>query len=143
LEVALGRLVNTSSGQKDRGRLSKSIVLALRELMKQAQPDITSKDLAAYISLALLAIFESIEGSVAAWEKRGYWVKADRFRLEWEWTKAMGERMEQSVLTEDWNSIAMDAVKIAQKFSHITIAAKHRLGTPWSGAYEQLKKLAQ
>ena len=41
----------------------------------------------------LEAIDESIEQSVAAWEKRGYWLKADRFRQEWRWAGDLGRRM--------------------------------------------------
>jgi hypothetical protein len=140
MEDLLGRVIKTESAQKDRTRLSKSIVLALRELMKQAEPDSTSQDLAAYISLALLTINDGIESSVNAWEKRGYWVKADRFRRDWEWSKAVGDQIGRAVLDENWGQVAEGSVKIAQKFSKITIAAKHRLGTPWVGAYEQLKK---
>ena len=46
-----------------------------------------SRDLAAFIAISLEKIFETVETSVVAWEKKGYWVKADRFRLEWEWSK--------------------------------------------------------
>ncbi len=36
--------------------------------------------------LALEEINSNIDKSVEAWEKRGYWVKADKFRLDWEWS---------------------------------------------------------
>ena len=42
--------------------------------------------------LALEEIAVSIDVSVQAWEKRDYWVKADRFRMEWEWAGALGPR---------------------------------------------------
>jgi len=137
----LGRLIKTESTQRDRTRLSKMIVLALRELMKQKEPDLTSRDLAAFVSIALLSIYDSIEGSVTAWEKRGYWVKADRFRRDWEWSKTMADEMTKAVLLDDWGGVAIASVKIAQKLNKVTLPLKHRLGTPWIGAYEQLKKI--
>jgi len=137
----LGRLIKTDSTQRDRTRLSKMIVLALRELMKQKEPDLTSRDLAAFVSIALLSIYDSIEGSVTAWEKRGYWVKADRFRRDWEWSKTMADEMTKAVLLDDWGGVAIASVKIAQKLNKVTLPLKHRLGTPWIGAYEQLKKI--
>ena len=81
----MSRVYNPESVGKDRTRLSKSIVLALRELMKQSEPNALTKDLTAFVVLALQEINANIDTGVAAWEKRGYWVKADKFRLEWEW----------------------------------------------------------
>jgi len=75
----LSKIYSPESAGKDRTRLSKTIVLALRELMKQTEPDATTRDLTAFIVLALEEIAANIDGSVEAWEKRGYWVKADRF----------------------------------------------------------------
>ena len=66
----LSRLINPDSVGKERTRLSKSIVLCIRELAKQSQVTPETKDQAAYIALALQAIAEGIDSSVAAWEKR-------------------------------------------------------------------------
>ena len=82
----MSRIYNPDSAGKERKQLTRSIVLALRELMKQQGTDGLTKDLAAYVALAMDEVNGTIEASVAAWEKRGYWVKADKFRLEWEWS---------------------------------------------------------
>ena len=66
----MSRVIKTESAGKDRTRLSKEVVIALRELMRQSQPDDTSRELAAFIALALGEINATIEASVAAWEKR-------------------------------------------------------------------------
>ena len=76
----MSRVINPESAGKDRTRLTKAIVLALRELAKQKDVTAETKDLAAFISLALKTISEGIDASVLAWEKRDYWVKADKFR---------------------------------------------------------------
>ncbi|HKI53793.1 MAG TPA: hypothetical protein VJ987_06685, partial [Anaerolineales bacterium] len=81
----MSRLIKTDTVGKDRTRLSKGIVIAIRELAKQNEVTTESKDLAAFIALALQTIADGIDESVAAWEKRDYWVKADRFRMEWRW----------------------------------------------------------
>ena len=49
-------MINPEGAGKERNRLVKSIVLAMRELMRQSEPDEHSRDLAAYIALALLEI---------------------------------------------------------------------------------------
>ncbi len=90
-EMSLSRIINPEGSGKERTRLTKEVVLSIRELMKQAEPDAQSRDLAAFIALALIEITKTIEASVIAWEKRGYWVKADRFRMEWAWSEKTGQ----------------------------------------------------
>lgn len=138
----MGRVINPDSAGKERHRLAKSTVLALRELMKQTQPDDTSRDLAAYIALALQAISETIETSVTAWEKKGYWLKADRFRMEWDWSGRLGEQMEKAVLAEDWGQIALIAAQVGGKLSSVQVAERNRLGQPWVGARQALREKA-
>ncbi len=135
----MSRVINPDSAGKERTRLSKSIVLTLRQLAMKSAPDQESRDMAAFIGLALVEIHATIETSVAAWEKRGYWVKADRFRLDWEWSQALGEGMIRAVQNEDWGTVAMTSMKIAGKFPAIKIPERHRLGTPWVGAWKALK----
>ena len=113
-------------------------MLAVRELAKQTDVNNDAKDLAAFIALALKTISEGIDISVAAWEKRGYWVKADRFRMEWLWTGQYADKMKVAVFTDDWGTIAMLMPQIAQKLSKIVVSDHHRLGKPWAGAFEKL-----
>jgi hypothetical protein len=134
----LGRLINTEGPGKERNRLSRCIVLALRELMRQAQPDDHSRDLAAFIALALLSISDTVESSVTAWEKKGYWVKADRYRMEWAWAERLGKQMKQAATQDDWPAIAQVSVQVAQRLMSIEVPLRNRLGTPWVGAWKSL-----
>jgi hypothetical protein len=134
----LSRVINPESAGKDRTRLSKSIVLAVRELAKQKDVNNETKDLAAFIALALKSISDGIDISVLAWEKRGYWVKADRFRMDWMWTGQYADKMKVAIFTDDWGTIAMTIPQIAQKLNKIEISENHRLGQPWAGAFKQL-----
>jgi hypothetical protein len=137
-EDNLSRLINPDSAGRNRTRLTKAIVLAVRELAKQTQVTQEAKDLAAFIALALENISEGIDISVAAWEKRGYWVKADKFRMEWIWTGEFAKRMKSALLSEDWGTVAGLSAQIAQKFNKIVVSNNHRLGKPWVDAYKQL-----
>jgi hypothetical protein len=137
-------LINTEGAGKLRTQLTRSVVLALRELMRQTQPDDHSRDLAAYISIALGEIYQTAEESVAAWEKKGYWVKADRFRMDWEWADRLAVTMRKALMQEDWATVAMTAAQIAQKLMSVDVPQRHKLGEPWQGAWKQLQKnLAQ
>ena len=134
------RIINPESAGKERTQLTKGIVLAIRELAKQSDPGPESRDMAAFIALALEIISGSIDISVAAWEKRGYWVKADKFRMEWLWAGPYAARMRDAVLADDWASVALVMTQTAQKLAKINVPPGHRLGRPWVGAYKQLAK---
>lgn len=134
----MSRVINPDSVGKERTRLTKSIVLCIRELAKQSSVTAETKDQAAYIALALQAIADGIDVSVAAWEKRDYWVKADKFRMEWMWAGQVAAKMKDAVLADDWATIAMLMPQIAQRFNKIEVSDNHRLGKPWTSAYQLL-----
>ena len=136
----MSRIINPDSAGKERIRLSKAVVLAVRELAKQTQPGAESRDLAAFIVLALSIISETIDISVAAWEKRGYWVKADKFRMEWAWSGQFAKKMDHAVKTDDWENVALVSAQVVQKLNKITVPPGHRLGHPWVGAWNELQK---
>jgi hypothetical protein len=130
----------TESGTTLRNRLARSIVLAIRTLMQQGNPDEKSLDMAAYIVLALEKINETIETAAAAWEKRDYWVKADQFRQEWAWIEGSHKSLKAAVLAQNWAEIATEVISVGQHFSHIKISEKNRIGEPWIGAWNALKR---
>lgn len=134
----MSRVINPESAGKDRTRLTKAIVLAVRELAKQQDITNETRDLVAFIALALKTISEGIDVSVAAWEKRDYWVKADRFRMDWMWTGQYADKMKVAIFTDDWGTIAATIPQIAQKLNKIEVSPNHRLGKPWQGAFKQL-----
>ena len=132
-------IINPDSAGKERTRLTKAIVLAVRQLAKQSQVNQEARDLAAFIAMALRIISEGIDVSVAAWEKRDYWIKADKFRMEWNWTGQFADKMKTAVLTDDWGTVAMLSAQIAQKFNKIVVSENHRLGKPWVGAFQKMQ----
>ncbi len=136
----MSRVINPESAGKERTRLVKTIVLAMRELMRQTEPNQHSRDLAAYIAMSLLEISDTVESSVAAWEKKWYWVKADRFRMDWAWTNRLGGQMRQAVLDDDWATVAMVSAQVGGKLSEVDVPVRHRLGEPWEGAWSNLSK---
>ena len=74
----MSRVINPDSAGKQRVQLTKAIVLSIRELAHQKDTGAETRDLAAFISSALKTISEGIDASVTAWEKRDYWIKADK-----------------------------------------------------------------
>lgn len=136
----MSRVINPHSAGKERTRLTKSIILAVRELAHQTEPGPEFRDLAAFIALALQAVADGIDASVAAWEKRDYWIKADKFRMEWMWAGQAAGKMKAAILTDDYATVASLMPHIAGKLSKVQIPPSHRLGKPWTGAWESLKQ---
>ena len=134
----MSRIINPDSIGRHRNYLVKTITLTLRTLGKKEIPDDDARDMIAFIAIALEEISKSIDVSVTAWEKRGYWVKADRFRMEWDWTGHYGHLFKDAALSEDWKSIAALAPKIMDRLPAVKISENHRMGAPWSGAWKAL-----
>lgn len=139
----MSRLINPDSAGKQRTKMTRAVALAVRELAR-TNPSANAgqlneaRDLAAFIALALESIAETIEVSVAAWEKRNYWVKADKFRMEWRWAGQLGNQMREAATKEDWGSVAQVAMQVAMKVQSIKISDKHRMGRPWEGSWSRL-----
>ena len=135
----MGRVISTENLATERNRLLKSMALALREMGKKSAYDEESRDLAAFLVLALDAVAESIERSVVPWEKRGYWVKADRFRMDWAWVETLRSKLRAAIKADRPDEIAMAAAVLADKLKGVKISDKHRLGSPWHGAWRRLE----
>ena len=133
----MSRVINPESAGKERNQLTKAIVISIRELAKKSDIDGEARDLAAFIALALLTIADGIDVSVAAWEKRNYWVKADRFRMDWAWSGQIGSKMKQALRDENWAEVAMLSAQVAQKLNKVKVSERHRMGKPWVGAWKQ------
>ena len=136
------RIIKTSTPGKERAQLSKAIVVTIREFMRQSEPDNDTKDMIAFIILALREITSGIDKSVAAWEKRGYWVKADKYRMDWAWVLPVEKDLTKVFETEDWGQIAGQLVAIMGRFSTIKVSDKHRMGKPWIGAYKEYQSVS-
>ena len=134
----MGRVINIESAGRERNQLVRGIVVALRELAAQTKPDQTTRDLLAFITLSLESISDTIEPSVAAWEKRGYWVKADRFRMDWQWSGNAAKQLRDALLADDWAKVAGLMAEIGGRLTRVQVPPRHRLGTPWQGAWERL-----
>ena len=136
----MSRIITSESAGKDRTRLTKTVVIAIRELLRQKEPGDLSRDLIACILMSLNGIYETVDASVEAWEKRGYWLKADRFRMDWQWTKIIADKMRPLVLSENYGELIPLMVEVLQALDSVKVSENHRLGTPWTGAWDELQQ---
>ncbi len=136
----MSRVINPNVPGKERNRLKRAVALALRELMVETAPTPKAKDLVAFIVLALEGITETVDVTTRAWEKRDYWIKADRFRRDWEWAANLGVVLRKAALTQDWEETTQICVQIFQHVGDEKISKNHRMGTPWTGAWKELNQ---
>jgi hypothetical protein len=135
----MSRIINPDNVGKERSRLSRAVVLAIRELARQTEYGPQARDLVAFIILALNNIASTIDVTVAPWEKRGYWVKADKFRMEWMWVTTLGEKLRAALLEEDLRTITLLISQISQKLAKVTVPRRNTLGEPWIGAWKLIQ----
>ena len=142
----MGRIVHIEGPGKERNLLCREIVIALNEFIGLSNINSEAKDIAAYIVICLEAINATIEQSVSAWEKRGYWVKSDRFRIEWYWIEQLAPEMKAAVISEDWDVVIRIAGQIGSKLNKVKKPKRIQLNKPWIGAWDKLsivKKLSR
>jgi hypothetical protein len=136
----LGRVINPERAGVERNRLVKLIAGANRRLIRQTEINAETYDLAAFIALSLEALARTIDPTVEAWEKRGYWLKADRYRMDWDWAESQGKKLRTAVLGDDWASVALSAALIAEKLGKVEEGKRAIKEQPWSGAMSKLQQ---
>lgn len=134
----MGRIINTANPGSERNRLRRTAAEILRHLMFKRGVDDEAKDMTATLVFALRGIAESVEVTTEAWEKRDYYVKADRFRLEWEWVAPAARRLEALVRAGRWQDLPQELAALAPHFADIRIAKMTRAPSTWASSYEAL-----
>jgi hypothetical protein len=82
----MARVIRTEPATRTRAQVLQGASQALVGLA----PDLPleeARERLAFLALCLAEVQRSLEETIEAWEKRGYWVKADRFRAEWHWVE--------------------------------------------------------
>jgi len=136
----MSRIIKTDTVGKQRTQLTKAVMITIRELAAKKQVDDEARDMAAFLALALTAIYNTIDESVKAWEKRDYWMKADQFRRDWAWSGRLATKAREAALLNDWAELALLMPEIATKLGAVKLPKSNTIGKPWTGALAELKK---
>jgi len=134
-ELLLSRVINPQPPGRERNQLVKSIGLSIRELAFQDELNPEVKDITAFVALSLNAISSTVDQTASAWEKRGYWVKADRFRMEWSWVDIYYKKIIVAINNDDWEELSSINIQIAQIISYIKLPKRNQRVKPWKGAW--------
>lgn len=134
----MARVINTNSPGKRRNAQLRTIAEILRRLSQQREVSTETKDMAAALVYCLRAIDGTVEESARAWEKRGYWKKADDFQQKWWWASLDAQRIEKLVKDENWHMLPEAMIKLLPRVAHIQLNRMTRDPAAWAGAYEKL-----
>lgn len=129
----LSQIVGGESGAARRNRRLREIATALRYAAEADPAPEESDELLEFVLLALKEIEDTVQQAVAAWEKRDYWVKADRFRSEWVWVSEAAAELERALAAGDVSSARAIALGLAGPM-HEVKPYKSKQRRPWSGA---------
>ena len=110
----MSRLITVTNPSTERNQLRRTVAEALRHLMSKKKIDDESKDLVALIVYALRGITQGVDQSARAWEKRDYFVKADKFRMEWAWAEKYANRLEMILRGQLWGELPLALAELAQ-----------------------------
>ena len=132
----MSRVISTDTPGKVRNQHRRLIAEAMRHLSQKSRLDEEAKDLAAVIVLSLQEIANTIDQTTEAWEKRDYYMKAERFREQWRWVDAMADELGDVVYRGDWSQLPAALARLMPHFSDITIRKLTLKPVVWQGAYE-------
>jgi hypothetical protein len=118
----------------------RAVTLALRTLATRQKIDDETRDLVAFLALALNQIHETVEATCLPWEKRDYWLKADQFRRDWAWAGRTADKLERVALGDEWQNLPTLMVELSKHLEKVVLPKRNTLGAPWVGAYAKLRE---
>lgn len=139
----MARVINTNSPGKRRGAHMRTIAEILRRLSQQQDINEETRDLAAALVYCLRAIDLTVEESMSAWEKRGYWKKSDDFQQKWWWASLKAKSLEELIKADDWDKLPDAMISLFPHVADIQISRMTRDPEAWQGAYKRLMQERQ
>lgn len=134
----MGRVINTNNPGKRRNSFLRTSAEILRRLSQQKEVTEDTKDMVAMLVYCMRGIDGTVEESITAWEKRGYWKKADDFQQKWWWASLMATSLEKLVKNDRWDELPDMMMKLFPHVSDIQINKMTRNPSDWEGTYRKL-----
>jgi hypothetical protein len=134
----MSRVIHVDSPGKRRNQARRSIAEILRALGRKEQIDEEARDMAAMLVFLLREIKETVDESAGAWEKRGYWMKVERFVRDWEWIPELAANIDDVIRHGAWDLLPELLADLSPHFDDIKIKTMTRSPSDWRGAYRKL-----
>ncbi|MCA9962352.1 MAG: hypothetical protein H6665_00460 [Ardenticatenaceae bacterium] len=134
----MSRIIHTENPTKIRNQNRRSIAEILRRLSQKGDLDDETRDMAAMLVFLLREIYEGVEQSARAWEKRDYWMKAERFMREWAWTGEASANLDDVLRHDALDLLPELMADLLPRFADIQLKTMTRSPDLWRGAYARL-----
>lgn len=134
----MSRVVNVENPGKRRNAARRSVAEILRYLSRKGQIDDEARDMSAALVFLLREIKATVDESAAAWEKRGYWMKVERFVRDFEWIPEMAANIDDVIRNGAWDLLPELLADLSPRFDDIPIKTMTRKPNAWRGAYRRL-----
>ena len=134
----MSRIVNLNNPAKVRSQNLRTIAEVLRHFASKTSLDTESKDMAASLVFSLREVNASNEQTADAWEKRGYWMKSERFLRKWTWSIEMAANLEDVIRNDAWDLLPDLLAELLTHTADIQVKNMTRSKDTWQGAYERL-----
>lgn len=134
----MSRVIHVDNPGKRRNQARRSIAEILRLLGRKTAIDDEARDMSAMLVYLLREIKETVDESAAAWEKRGYWMKVERFVRDWEWIPELAANIDDVIRHEAWDLLPELLADLSPHFDDIHIKTMTRKPSDWRGAYRKL-----
>ncbi|MCL4368805.1 MAG: hypothetical protein M1337_06525 [Actinobacteria bacterium] len=132
-------VIRPESAARARDRILGAIAYTLRVGAGDPTADPAERrDMLAFVALALRQLSHSVEDTAGAWERRGYWVKADKFRQEWGWADKAARELQLALGRQDLAGAGTLATSIASHLGRARTPARLKTTRPWHDAWVQL-----
>lgn len=137
----MGKVIQTEPPAKRRERILRllSTLLTVMDFSEIGTADF--HDQVAFVFLSLWEIEKTIDETIKPWEKRGYYLKADRFRSEWCWVKDIRSNIENKIANGQWNLIEDEIQLLQQKLSNVKPIKEMKGKRFWVGAHRRLDEV--
>lgn len=109
--------------------------ITLRHAGEHPVSDRERRNMLAFLALCLEEIRNSVDETCHAWEKRDYWVKADRFRLDWAWAQSAHAKLTEQLREDDFEGGAATAARLGSRLNDISLPRRSSAGEPWADAW--------
>jgi hypothetical protein len=133
----MSRVLRIETAHRSRQRILQGLAVALRRSASGVPDPVEQRDLLAFLDMSLEELRRSVDETAAAWEKRGYWLKADRFRQDWNWTERIGMTLSSALASGDFDRATGSGIELATHLLHVRLPAALSRSRPWVGGWEK------
>jgi len=133
----MSRVISIESPGKTRNQHRRTIAEALRRLGQKPKLDGEAKDLVALIVFCLHGMADTVDQTIEAWEKRDYWMKAERFREQWRWLEPTADELSGVIYQGKWDQLPAVLAHLMPHFADVKVKQMTRKPALWQGAFER------